>query len=81
MYGSYSRYNNTLHCESDSCSVICYGNGCFRFEISCVTGACRTVPCDISADIASSNGYGGGAYSKLMDEIISNIDLLYNYDM
>ena len=71
-----------MHCESgDSCSVTGYGNGCFGFEIDCVTGASCSVTCDITVDIASPNGYGGGTYYGLMDDIIFNIDLLYNYGM
>ena len=57
MCGCCSEYNNTLHCESDRCSVTCYGNGTFRFELDCVTGASCSVTCDSSADIASPHGY------------------------
>ena len=82
MYGYYSGYNSTLHCESgDSCSVTCYGNACFNFEIDCANDASCSVNCVNSVDTVCPNGYGGSSDYELMDDIILNLDLLYNYDL
>ena len=59
LYGYYSGHNGTLICKqaTDTCSVQCYGNGCYGFNFVYNTNASCSYSCDESISINCPNYY------------------------
>ena len=45
--GYYGGYGAVLNCDDGArCRIVCYGNGCFGFQLNCVAGSDCIVSCD-----------------------------------
>ena len=59
LFGYYAGYNGLLICDSGvTCRINCYGNGCFGFQLDCVSGSDCIIDCDESLNVNCPITYG-----------------------
>lgn len=81
--GFYTGYKSQVFCNTgDTCTIFCYGNGCFDMNITCESGATCVIKCNDTINNACPNSIYSDYYSMDVNYLINNVfDKIYNSTM